>query len=121
MKFYGDLYCRNDSMHGCTMVTLVDNNERPIFHGTMDELDLDFEGNVKNPAKNVIAQWATWYATVYEYHIVSVSATALTSVCAVPLTGGLYISELYVKVSSIDKLRTMLSARGLDWSDLDND
>lgn len=120
MKFYGDLYCRNDSMHGCTMVTLVDRYERPIFRGTMDELDLDFVGNEKHPAKNVIAQWATWYATVYEYHIVSVSATALDNACAIPLTGGLYISEIYVKVSNIDKLGAMLRARGLEWSDFDD-
>jgi len=119
MKFYGDLYCKNDSIHGGTIVTIVDNNERPIFRGTMDELDLDYVGNVKNPGRTVIAQWATCFATVYEYHIVSVSVTAPTDVCAVPLTAGLYISELYVKVSSIDKLRTMLRARGLEWSDLD--
>lgn len=119
MKFYGDLYCRNDSIHGGTIVTIVDNNEQPIYHGSIDDLDLDYVGNVKNPAKTVIAQWATWYATVYDYHIVSVSATAPDNVCAVPLTSGLYISELYVKVSSIDKLRAMLRARGLEWSDLD--
>lgn len=120
MKFYGDLYCRNDSMHGCTMVTLVDRYERPIYYGTMDELDLDFVGNVKNPAKTVIAQWATWYATVCDYRIISVSATAPDNACAAPLTSGLYISEMYVKVSSIDKLRAMLTARGLEWSDLDD-
>lgn len=119
MKFYSDLYCKNDSMHGCTMVTLVDRYERAIYHGTMDELDLDFVGNVSDPAKTVIAQWATWYATVYDYHIVSVSTTAPIDACAVPLTAGLYISELYVKVSEIGKLRAMLRARGLEWSDLD--
>ena len=120
MKFYGDLYCRNDSMHGCTMVTLVDKYERTLFHGTMDELDLDFVGNVSDTAKTVIAQWATWYATVYDWHIVSASTTAPTDACAAPLTGGLYISELYVKVSSIDKLRAMLRARGLEWSDFND-
>lgn len=121
MKFYSDLYCKNNSMHGCTMVTLVDRYERLIFRGTMDELNSDFVGNVSDTAKTVIAQWATWYATVCEYHIVSVSTTAPIDACAVPLTTGLYISELYVKVSGIDKLREMLHARGLEWSDLDND
>ena len=121
MKFYSDLYCKNNSMHGCTMVTLVDRYERLIFRGTMDELNSDFVGNVADPAKTVIAQWATWYATVCEYHIVSVSTTAPIDACAVPLTTGLYISELYVKVSEIGKLREMLHARGLEWSDLDND
>lgn len=120
MKFYSDLYCKNDSMHGGTIVTLTDRYERTIFHGTMDELDLDFVGNVSDTAKTVIAQWATWYATVYEYHIVSASTTAPIDVCAVPLTAGLYISELYVKVSEIGKLRAMLRARGLEWSVLDD-
>lgn len=120
MKFYSDLYCKNDSMHGCTTVTLVDRYERTIFHGTMDELDLDFVGNVSNPAKTVIAQWATWYATVCEWHIVSASTTAPIDACAVPLTVGLYVSELYVKVSEIGKLRAMLRARGLEWSDFDD-
>lgn len=120
MKFYSDLYCKNDSMHACTMVTLVDRYERTIFHGTMDELDLDFVGNVTDPAKTVIAQWATWYATVCEWHIVSASTTAPIDACAVPLTVGLYISELYVKVSEIGKLKIMLRARGLEWSDFDD-
>lgn len=120
MKFYSDLYCKNDSMHGATMVTLVDSYERHIFHGTMDELDLDFVGDVTDPTKTVIAQWLTWYATVCEYHIVSASTTAPSDVCAVPLTSGLYISELYVKVSEIGKLRAMLRARGLEWSDFDD-
>lgn len=117
MKFYSDLYCKNDSMHGYTKVTLVDRHERTIFRGTMDELDLDFVGNVADPVKNVIAHWATWYATVWEYHIVSVSTTAPSDVCAVPLTNGIYISELYVKVSDTDKLRAMMNARGLEWTD----
>ena len=120
MKFYGDLYCKNDSMHGCTMVTLVDRYERPIFRGTMDELDLDFVGNVSDTAKTVIAQWATWYATVCEWHIVSASTTAPIDACAVPLTTGLYISELHVKVSETGKLRAMLRARGLEWSDVND-
>lgn len=120
MKFYSDLYCKNNSMHGCTMVTLVDRYERTIFHGTMDELDLDFVGNVTDPAKTVIAQWATWYATVCDWHIVSASTTAPIDACAVPLTVGLYISELYVKVSEIGKLKVMLRARGLEWSDFDD-
>ncbi len=119
MNFYSDLYCKNDSMHGCTKVTLVDRYERPIFRGTMDELDLDFVGDVASRVKNVIAQWLTWYATVLEYRVVSVSTTAPSGVCAVPLTDGLYISEVFVKVGNIDKLRTMLIARCLDWNNLD--
>lgn len=119
MKFF-DLYCKNDSLHAGTIVTIVDQHEKPIFHGTFDELDLDFVGNVVRPVKNTIAQWATWYATVSEYHIVSVSTTAPDDVCAVPLTNGVHISELYVKVNSIDKLRTMLNARGLEWDRIEN-
>lgn len=121
MNFYSDLYCKNDSMHGYTKVTLVDRYERPIFRGTMDELDLDFVGNMTNPVKNVIAQWVTRYATVWEYHVVSVSTTAPDDACAVLLTNGIYISELYVKVNDTDKLRAMLNTRGLEWSDLDNE
>lgn len=121
MKLYDDLYYKNDSLHGGTIVTIVDQYERPIFHGTFDELDLDFVGNMTSPVKNVIAQWVSWHATVSEYHIVSVSTTAPDDACAVPLMNGIYISELYVKVHDIDKLRTMLKARGLDWSDLNNE
>lgn len=111
MKFYSDLYCKNDSMHGYTKVTLVDRHERPIFRGTMDELV--FVGNVTNPVKNIIAYWVTGYATVIEYHIVSVSTTAPSDACAVPLTDGLYISEMYVKVSAMSKLKELLREDGI--------
>ena len=116
MNFYSDLYCKNDSLHGATTVTIVDQYERPIFHGTFDELDMDYWGG-ENPDKVEIAQWATRYATVSEYHIVSISTTAPDDACAVPLTNGVYISELYVKVSDTDKLRAMMNARGLEWTD----
>lgn len=112
MKFYSDLYCKNESMHGCTKVTLVDRYERPIFRGTMDELDN--VGNMESPVKNVIAKWAVLYATVWEYHIVSVSTNAPDDACAVPLTNGIYISELYVKVNDIDKLKELLHAKGIE-------
>ena len=130
MNFYSDLYCKNDSMHGCTKVTLVDRYERPIFRGTMDELDLDFVGDVASRVKNVIAQWLTWYATVWEYRVVSVSTTAPDDACAVPLTNGVCISELYVKVGNIDKLKELLHANGIKiekflsyvgWYDNDNE
>lgn len=114
MKFYSDLYFKNDSMHGCTKVTLVDIHERPVYRGTMDELDLDFVGNVTNRVKNVIAQWLTWYATVWEYHIVSVSTTAPSGACAVALTDGLYISEVYVKVGNIGKLKELLRENDIE-------
>lgn len=113
MKFYSDLYCTNDSMHGCTKVTLVDRYERPIFCGTLDELDMDYVGNMTNPIKNVIAHWAICHATVWECHIVSVSTTAPVDACAVPLTNGVYISELHVKVNDIDKLKELLHANGI--------
>lgn len=114
MKFYSDLYCKNDSMHGCTKVTLVDRYERAIYCGTMDELDMGHAGDMANPVKNVIAKWAVLYATVWEYHIVSVSAAAPDDACAVPLTNGIYISELYVKVNDIDKLKELLRAKGIE-------
>ena len=111
MNFYSDLYCKNDSMHGGTKITLVDRYERAIFRGTMDELGN--AGNMENPVKNVIARWVVLYATVWEYHIVSVSTTAPDDACAVPLTNGVYISELYVKVNDIDKLKELLHANGI--------
>lgn len=118
MIFFSDLYCKNNSMHGHTKLTLVDRYERPIFRGTIDELGMDYVGSMTSPVKNVIAQWVTWYATVWEYHIVSISTTAPDDACAVPLTNGVYIAELYVKVNDISKLRSMLNARGLEWSNL---
>ena len=111
MKLYDDLYCKNDSMHEGTKVTLVDRYEKPIFRGTMDELTN--VGNMENPVKNVIAQWAILHATVWEYHIVSVSTNAPDDACAIPLTNGIYISELYVKVNDIDKLKELLHAKGI--------
>lgn len=114
MKFYSDLYCKNESMHGCTKVTLVDRYERPIFCGTMDELHMGHAGAMEDPVKNVIAKWVTLHATVWEYHIVSVSTTAPDDACAVPLTNGIYISELYVKVNDIDKLKELLHANGIE-------
>ena len=98
MKLYGDLYCKNDSLHAGTIVTVVDQYEKTIFHGTFDELDKDYWGN-EDHVKVMFAQWVTWHATVAEYHIVSVSTTAPDDVCAAPLTDGVYISELYVKVN----------------------
>lgn len=98
MKLYDDLYCKNDSLHGGTRVTIVNQHEETIFHGTFDELDKDYWGN-EDPIKVMFAQWVTWHATVCEYHIVSVSTTTPDDVCAVPLTDGVYISELYVKVN----------------------
>lgn len=115
MNFYSDLYCKNDSMHGGTKVTLVDKYERPIFRGTMDEL-----GNVDNmvsPVKNVIAKWMVLHATVWEYHIVSVSTTAPDDACEVPLTNGIYISDLYVKVQDTDKLKNVLRANGIGFEE----
>lgn len=113
MKLYDDLYCKNDSMHGATIVTVVDQYERTIFRGTFDDLDVEYWGD-ENPVNVKIAQWATRYATVSDYYIVSVSTTAPDDACAVPLTnGGVYISELYVKVHDIDKLKEMLRADGI--------
>lgn len=112
MKFYEDLYCKNNSLHGATIVTIVDQYERPIFHGTFDEFDIDHLGD-ENPVKCAVARWAVLYATVWEYHIVSVSTNAPDDACAVPLTNGIYISELYVKVHDIDKLKDILRANGI--------
>lgn len=118
MKLYDDLYCKNDSLHGHTKVTIVDQYERPIFRGTFDEFSIDHLDD-ENLVKCAVAHWAVWYATVSRYHIVSVSTTAPDDTRTVSLTNGVYISELYVKVDNIDKLRVMLNARGLEWSDLD--